>query len=64
MTIHTPCYVNERQSDLRGIKSGWYAMEGDGSLSFGPFANRENCMTRIFQFKSWSTLSALRGRTI
>jgi hypothetical protein len=64
MTNHTPCYVNERQSGLRGITNGWYAMDADGNLSFGPFANRENCMTRIFQFRSWSTSSLLRHRPI
>jgi len=62
MAIHTPCYVSERQSDLRGIKSGWYAMEGDGSLSCGPFLNRETCLSRIYQFMNWSASSKLRGR--
>jgi hypothetical protein len=57
---HRPCYVNERQSDLRGIKDGWYAMHADGSIAFGPFSNRETCLTRIFQFTVWSESSALR----
>ena len=64
MTNHSPCYVNEHQSGLRGIKSGWYAMEGDGSLSFGPFLNRETCLSRIYQFMNWSASSRLRGRAI
>ena len=62
MTNHTPCYVNEHQSELRGIKDGWYAMHPDGTLSFGPFSNRETCMTRIYQFVNWSASSALRRR--
>lgn len=62
MNDHTPCYVNERQSDLRGIKDGWYAMDGDGILSFGPFSNRETCLTRISQLMSWSASSRLRHR--
>ena len=35
-----PHYVNENKSDVRGIKSGWNAMEDDGSLSSGPFSSR------------------------
>ncbi len=38
-----PHYVNEVKSDIRGIKSGWYAMEDDGSLSSGPFSSRLEC---------------------
>jgi hypothetical protein len=38
-----PHYVNESKSDIRGIKSGWYVMEDDGSLSSGPFSSREEC---------------------
>ena len=60
MTI--PHYINDRQSDIRGIKPGWYAMAEDGDLSFGPFSNRENCLTRISQFVSWSTSFELRRR--
>jgi hypothetical protein len=47
MTI--PLYVNEHQSDMRGIKPGWYAMDDDGNLSSGPFASHEECVRRIFQ---------------
>ena len=36
MTV--PYYVNEHQSDIRAIKSGWYAMENNGKLSSGPFS--------------------------
>lgn len=27
-----PHYVNERQSDLRGVKEGWYAIDERGSV--------------------------------
>ncbi len=46
----TARYLNEPQSVFRGIKGGWYAMDEKGHLSFGPFSNRENCLTRISQF--------------
>ena len=59
-----PAYINEHQSDLRGVKDGWYAMNGAGQLSFGPFPNRENCLSRISQFVSWTASSALRQRPV
>ena len=45
MTV--PYYVNEHQSDIRAIKPGWYGLERNGKLSFGPFSNQENCLTGI-----------------
>jgi hypothetical protein len=38
-----PHYINENQSDIRGIKPGWYASDSDGNLSLGPFSSREEC---------------------
>jgi hypothetical protein len=38
MTV--PHYVNEHQSDIRAIKTGWYGMESNGKLSSGPFPNQ------------------------
>jgi hypothetical protein len=29
---------------MRGIKSGWYAMDDDGSLVSGPFDTSEKCV--------------------
>jgi hypothetical protein len=55
-------YLNEPQSVVCGIKGGWYAMDGKGKLPFGPFSNREKCLTRISQFNSWSMSSHLRHR--
>ena len=57
-----PQYINENKSDIRGIKPGWYAMDEDGNLSFGPFSNRENCFTRISQFTDWLAFLELRRR--
>lgn len=50
-----PHYINECQSDLRGVKEGWYAIDEHGNLLFGPFSNQETCLTRISQSVSWST---------
>jgi hypothetical protein len=46
MNGSTPHYINERQSDMRGIKEGWYAIEHDGNLASGPFSSREDCLTK------------------
>jgi hypothetical protein len=43
----TPYYINEDQSDFRGIKPGWYGVESNGKLSSGPFFSREECHTGI-----------------
>ena len=40
MTI--PHYVNEHQSDIRAIKTGWYGMENNGKLRPGRFQTRRN----------------------
>jgi hypothetical protein len=39
-------HVNENQSDLRGVKKGWYAMNKKGKLTSGPFSSREDCLNR------------------
>jgi hypothetical protein len=44
-----PHYINETRSDMRGIKPGWYAIEGDGNLSSGPFSSLNECRRRITQ---------------
>jgi hypothetical protein len=64
LSIHTAQYINELQSTRRGIKDGWYAMNEDGVPSFGPFSNRETCLSRIFQFAAWSQSSELRHRPV
>ncbi len=42
-----PHYISENKSDMRAIKSGWYAIEEDGKLSSGPFSSLEECVMRI-----------------
>jgi hypothetical protein len=44
-----PYYINETKSDMRGIKTGWYAIEDDGTLDSGPFSSFEECVNRIAQ---------------
>jgi hypothetical protein len=44
MTI--PHYINEDRSEIRGIKSGWYAMDDAGKPSSGPFSSHEECLSR------------------
>ena len=46
-TVTVPHYISENRSDIRGIKPGWYVLEDDGNLSFGPFSSREECFKRI-----------------
>ena len=48
-TMTVPHYISENQSDMRGIKHGWYAIEDDGNLSSGPFPSFEECLTEISQ---------------
>jgi hypothetical protein len=62
MKSHTPRYINDVQSCLRKIKTGWYAADRRGDLAHGPFANRERCLARIFQHARWVTSSAERAR--
>ena len=33
MTDSNPHYINELQSDLRGVKEGWYAID-DAAISY------------------------------
>jgi hypothetical protein len=42
-----PHFINEDKSDLRGIKSGWYAMKNDGNLVGGPFTTYQKCAEGI-----------------
>jgi hypothetical protein len=49
---------NEDKSDMRGIKPGWYAMGGDGSLVADPFDTSEKCVAPTRQ-KAGRQLHAL-----
>jgi hypothetical protein len=44
-----PHYISEDNSDMRGIKPGWYAIEDDDNLSSGPFSSLEECVKSITQ---------------
>jgi hypothetical protein len=48
MNDRIPYFINEDQAYLRGIKSGWYAMDENGDLSFGPCSSREECLDRFW----------------
>jgi hypothetical protein len=39
-----PYRINEDQSDMRGVKEGWYAMDQEGKLTLGPFSSRDDCL--------------------
>jgi hypothetical protein len=43
----TPHNISERESDWRGIKDGWYAVNAAGKLGRRLFANREDCLADI-----------------
>jgi hypothetical protein len=45
--VTVPQFINEDKSDMRGIKSGWYARDNTGNLVSGPFVSREQCVERI-----------------
>lgn len=53
MTETNPQYINERQSDLRGVEEGWYVADSRGKLLSGPFCNQEDCLTRISRSTHW-----------
>ena len=63
-TMTVPHYISENQSDMRGIKHGWYAIEDDGNLSSGPFPSFEECLTEISRPANGTmAVSCNKGRT-
>jgi hypothetical protein len=34
LIVIAPHYISEDKSDMRGIKHGWYAIEGGGNIIF------------------------------
>jgi hypothetical protein len=44
MNDHTALFLSKLQSMRRGIQEGWYAVDKDGNLCFGPFVTREACV--------------------
>jgi len=49
MNFRIPHQVNERESDMRAIKQGWYAMDENGKWTFGPYSSREDRTNKIGQ---------------
>jgi hypothetical protein len=45
--VPVPHFINEDRSDMRAIKSGWYAMDNGGNLVVGPFYAYEKCVEEI-----------------
>jgi hypothetical protein len=63
LTVIAPHYISEHKSDMRGIKAGWYAVEGgDGNIFSGPFASRQECAEKIAQPTNGTMASKLQGR--
>jgi hypothetical protein len=44
-----PYYINEQQSEIRGIKRGWYTMDERGKLCSGPFSSPSECFRMVSQ---------------
>ena len=61
MADSNPHYINEHQSDLRGVKEGWYAIDERGNLLSGPFSKQERCLTRISQSANWAAYTRQRA---
>jgi hypothetical protein len=47
LTCHIPHHVSEDESDMRGVKDGWYVAGGNGRLVSGPFLSHEDCAQEI-----------------
>jgi len=60
--MSVPHYINETKSDIRAIKSGWYAIDDGGKLSSGPFPSREECLSGGTQPANEPTPSELHPR--
>jgi hypothetical protein len=46
MAEPVPRHINEDQSDMRGVKEGWYATDKAGKLTSGPFSSLEECLRK------------------
>jgi hypothetical protein len=49
MNYFVPFYVNDEQSDIRGVKRGWYAIDECGKLGAGPFSSPCECLGSVSQ---------------
>src|SRR5258708_39633070 len=50
-----PYYANDVQSDIRGIKCGWYTMDECGRLGSGPFSTASEWLGINSQAKKGET---------
>jgi hypothetical protein len=41
--------MREMESDIRGVKEGWYATNKAGKICSGRFSDQEACQTHIAQ---------------
>jgi hypothetical protein len=62
LTVIAPHYISEAKSDMRGIKAGWYAIEGDGNIFSGPFGSRQECVQKIAQPTDGTMASELQRK--
>lgn len=59
MDYFVPYYINAQQSDLRGIKRGWYAMDECGKLGSGLFLRPCECLRSVSRTADTSMLKWL-----
>jgi hypothetical protein len=52
VSYFVPYYVNDLQSEIRGIKCGWYTMDERGKLGCGPFSSASECLGTVDQAKN------------
>jgi hypothetical protein len=62
MSNPIPCRINEAQSDMRGVKEGWYGMNEDGKLTLGPFSSRDDCLIWLRTVARAEQIDRLRQR--
>jgi hypothetical protein len=55
LNYFVPYYINEQQSNVRGIKCGWYILDECGRLGSGPFSSPDECLeTAPAPMSMWS----------
>ena len=57
-----PLLVGERQSTMRGLRIGWYAIDNEGAIAAGPYPSRDACIERIGRAPDASTAPDLWRR--
>jgi hypothetical protein len=62
MSNAIPYRINEAQSDMRGVKEGWYAMDEEGKLTLGPFSTCDDCLMWLRTVARDEQIDRLRQR--